>query len=259
MPRLLILGGTAEAAALAHALAAALPGLDLVTSLAGRTAGVPRLPGRVRVGGFGGAAGLEEVLRADAVDAVVDATHPFAARISAHAEAACAAAAVPRLVLRRPEWRRVHGDRWVVADDMADAAARLPGLGRRAFLAIGRQELAAFAGVAGVELVVRLLAPSPPPLPSCRVVVGRGPFAVADEIRLLRDHAVAVVVSKASGGESTYAKIAAARALALPVLLVRRPPPPQGPAVEEVAAALAWVKAICAGCGCGPGRTGGIR
>jgi len=173
MPRLLILGGTAEAAALARAVA----GMDVVTSVAGRTA-PPRLPGRVRVGGFGGAAGLEEFLRREAVDAVVDATHPFAARISAHAAAACAAAAVPRLMLLRPEWQPVTGDCWIEAADMDDAAARLPGLGRRALLAVGRQELAAFAAVTGVEFVVRLLAEAPPPLPACRVVVGRGPFLV---------------------------------------------------------------------------------
>jgi precorrin-6A/cobalt-precorrin-6A reductase len=258
MPRLLILGGTGEAAALAGALAEALPGLDVVTSLAGRTT-PPRLPGRVRVGGFGGTAGLEEVLRRDGIDAVVDATHPFAARISAHAEAACAAMGLPRLVLHRPEWRPADGDRWTVAADMADAASRLPALGKRPFLAIGRQELAAFAGVAGVEFVVRLLAPAPPPLPLCRVVVGRGPFAIEDEVRLLGEHGIDVVVAKASGGAAGYGKIAAARTLGLPVLLVRRPPPPVGPAVDNVAAAVAWVAATCAAGGCGPGRTGGNR
>lgn len=129
---------------------------------------------------------------------------------------------------------------------MGGAAARLPSLGRRAFLAVGRQELPAFARTAGVRFLVRLLAPAPLDLPESEVVIGRGPFGLEDEIRLLRRHSIDVVVAKAAGGEATYAKIAAARALSLPVLMVRRPLPPAGPAVTTIAAALDWTAAVMA-------------
>ncbi|MEW5730001.1 MAG: cobalt-precorrin-6A reductase [Pseudomonadota bacterium] len=238
--RLLILGGTSEANALARALA----GRDVITSLAGRTGTVPDLPGRVRVGGFGGAGGLEAYLRTEAIGAVIDATHPFAARISAHAAAACAATGVPRLVLARPAWEKRPGDSWIEVDGMAEAARALPAIGRRAFLTVGVQEAVAFAGVTDVHFVVRLIAPEPPPLAGCEVVAGRGPFAEADEAALLLAHRIDVVVSKASGGAATYAKIAAARGLGIPVLMIRRPPPPPGPAVESVAEAVAWVAGL---------------
>jgi len=236
--RLLILGGTAEAAALAGLVA---PAIDVITSLAGRTAAPARLPGRVRAGGFGGADGLAEFLRAEAIDRVVDATHPFAARISAHAEAACTASGIPRLALVRPPWPRLAADRWVEVDNMAAAAECLEGLGRRAFLAVGRQEVGAFAAIPGMWFLVRLLAPEMLQLPPHRVVLGRGPFGVEDETRLLSEHRIDVVVTKASGGEATYAKIAAARELGLPVLMIRRPPPPAPPIVTGAAAAAAWV------------------
>lgn len=238
--RTLILGGTGEAAALARALA----GRDVVTSLAGRTATLPDLPGRVRIGGFGGADGLREFLRVEGIGAVVDATHPFAARISAHAAKACAALGVPRLVLARPAWEKVPGDTWIEVDTMAEAAAGLPALGRRAFLTVGSQEAAAFAAVTGVHFVVRLVAPAPPPLAGCTVVTGRGPFSEAGETALLRAHRIDVVVSKASGGDATSPKIAAARGLAVPVLMIRRPPPPPGPAVSGIADAVAWVEGL---------------
>lgn len=252
---LLILGGTAEAAELARQ-AAALPGLEVVTSLAGRTEAPATLAGRVRVGGFGGAEGLARWLRDEGVTMVVDATHPFAARISAHAQAACAAAGLPLLALVRPPWPRHQDDCWIEADSMADAAARLPALGRRAFLAVGRQELAAFEGGTGVWFLVRLLRPEPLPLPEHTVVIGRGPFGIEAEIDLLRRHRIEVVVTKASGGAATAAKVAAARALALPVLMVRRPPRPATETVETVTGALAWILARNDD---GRARTGGIR
>jgi precorrin-6A/cobalt-precorrin-6A reductase len=243
MTRLLILGGTGEAAALARGAAAGAD-LDVITSLAGRTAAPAGLPGRVRVGGFGAAAGLAAFLRAEFVDAVIDATHPFAARISAHAVRACAETGVPRLAVVRPPWLPVAGDRWIEAADMADAAARLPALGRHAFLSVGYGELAAFAGCAGLRFLVRMVEDRPIPLADGVVMPGRGPFRIEDEIALLRDHGIDVVVSKASGGDATYAKIAAARALSVPVVMIRRPPPPAGPAVATVGAALAWLADI---------------
>ncbi len=240
MVRVLILGGTAEAAALARAVAGRV---EVVSSLAGR-AGLPDLPGRVRVGGFGGAAGLEAYLRAEAIERVIDATHPFAARISAHAETACRAAGIPRLVLTRPEWPRWPEDRWTLVDSVAEAAARLPGLGRRAFITVGAGEVAGFAAVRGVWLLVRLLKDEPLPLADYHVVTGRPPFSVEAEQALMQAHGIDVLVTKASGGDATSAKIAAARLLGLPVLMIRRPPPPAGDSVDSVAAAATWLEGL---------------
>jgi precorrin-6A/cobalt-precorrin-6A reductase len=240
--RVLILAGTGEAAALAEACAGQ-GGLEVISSLAGRTAAPRALPGEVRVGGFGGAAGLEQFLRARAVDRVVDASHPFAEQISRHAATACRAAGVPRLRLLRPTWPKQPGDRWHEVDDLAAAAALLPQIGRRAFLTVGHGELAAFAGLERVWLLIRTIeAPAGVPLERALCVQARGPFALTDELALLREHRIDVLVTKASGGEATYAKLVAARSLCLPVIMVRRPPPPEGPVVSSVAAALAWLR-----------------
>lgn len=233
---ILILGGTGEGNELAHALA----GRDVVTSLAGRTGHVPQVPGRMRMGGFGGVAGLVDYLRTEDISAVIDATHPFAARMAAHAAKACGIVDIPRLKLLRPEWSQMAGDRWTEADDMAQAAHILPRLGRRAFLTIGIQELAHFVLIPDRSFLVRLLSPTPLPA-SCHAIIGRPPFREADEIDTMRDHGIEVLVTKHSGGESTYAKVAAARTLGLPVLMIRRPPPPPGPVVASVTEAVAWV------------------
>lgn len=242
--RLLILGGTAEAAALARAGAARFGGdLEVTTSLAGRTERPGPLPGQVRIGGFGGPAGLAAYLAEHRIDRLIDATHPFAARISAAARQACAAAGVPRLMLLRPPWRRQPLDRWIEVADMAAAAAIVARLGRRAWLTIGAGEVACFSGVTGVRFLVRLVDPPRRPLPLrfCEVVVGRGPFALADERHLIARHAIDVLVCKASGGAATEPKLVAAREFSLPVVMVRRPPAEPGDAVETVEAALDWL------------------
>lgn len=245
--RVLILGGTAEAAALARALAEDAR-VATTTSLAGRTRAPGELPGAVRRGGFGGAQALADYLKAQSFDLLVDATHPFAARISRNAAQACAAAGVPRLVLSRPPWTAREGDRWTPVPDTEAAAAALPGLGpglgRRVFLTIGRQELSAFAGLTGIWFLVRLVEPpeDPIPLDDFRLVLGRGPFSLAQETALLRAQGIEAVVSKNSGGAGTYAKIEAARVLGLPVVMVARPALPAGETVESVAAALAWIE-----------------
>ena len=238
--RILILGGTAEAAALAWALAEE-PRVAAITSLAGRTRAPAEVPGKVRVGGFGGPEALADYLGSEGIDLVVDATHPFAARISRNAARACATAGVPRLLLARPPWTAQAGDNWVPVPDAAAAAAS--GLGRRVFLAIGRQELAAFAGLAGLWFLVRLVeAPeAPPPLADYHLVLGRGPFEVEQERALLREHRIDAVVSKNSGGVGAAAKIAAARALDLPVVMIERPSAPASETAESVEAALAWI------------------
>ena len=239
--RVLILAGTSEAAALAEACAAH-GGVETISSLAGRTRSPRHLAGGSRVGGFGGAAGLERYLRHAAIDRLVDASHPFAVQIGRHAAAAAAAAAVPRLRLLRPPWRPVEGDRWLEVDNLAAAARLLPEVGRRAFLTVGHKELDAFCGIEGVWYLIRTIEPPAGPPGPALCLQARGPFALADELALLRAHRIEVLVTKASGGDATYAKLAAARALGLPVIMVRRPPPPAGPLVDSVAAALAWLE-----------------
>jgi precorrin-6A/cobalt-precorrin-6A reductase len=218
---------------------AALPELEIVTSLAGRTRAPVTPPGEVRIGGFGGVEGLARFLRARAIDRLVDATHPFAMQIGRNAEQACQATGVLRLRLLRRPWQRQPGDRWLEVDSLAEAARRLPA-GARVFLSVGRSELAAFAGLEQWFLV-RSIEPAERCLAHAHWLAERGPFRLEDELALLRAHAIDVVVTKASGGQATYAKLAAARALGLPVIMVRRPPPPPGPVVDSVAAALAWL------------------
>jgi len=241
---LLILGGTGEASILARAALARFGNrLNLTTSLAGRTQQPRMLPGRVRVGGFGGAAGLTAYLAEHGVDRLIDATHPFAARISAAARLACEEARVPRLLLLRPPWRRQPRDRWIEVDDMAAAAEIVGRFGRHAFLTVGAGEIACFAAATGVRFFVRLV--DPPrhrlPLHCYEVVVGRGPFTLAEERHRLERHPVDVLVCKASGGAATEAKILAARELGIPVIMVRRPPPEPGDAVDTVEAAVDWL------------------
>jgi precorrin-6A/cobalt-precorrin-6A reductase len=223
VPAVLILGGTTE----------------------GRLTRPGAVAGEVRTGGFGGPEELARWITEHAVRAVVDATHPFAAGISANAARACAAADVPLVALRRPGWTPGPGDDWRPAADLADAAAQVVGLGRRALLAIGRQEVAAFAGVDDVWFLLRAIDPPDPPLPPHHeLLLARGPFALDDERALLRAHAIDVVVTKDSGGDATRAKLDAARELGLPVLMVRRPPVPEGADVTTVQTTDAAVGAV---------------
>lgn len=237
---ILILGGTAEARQLAAELAAR-PGVARVTtSFAGRVA-QPRMPaGDVRIGGFGGPEGLGAWLREHRVDAVVDATHPFAAVISANAAQAAAAAGIPLCALRRPGWSAGPGDRWHPAVSLADAAAQLPALGRRIFLTTGRLGLAAFADLGQLHFLIRSVEPPEPPLPRhTHVLLDRGPFTVEGERELLRTYDIDVLVTKDSGGPATAAKLTAARELSVPVVVVRRPLAPEGvPVAPDVAAIL---------------------
>lgn len=246
--RVLLLGGTGDARLLATELTE-LPGVAVTTSLAGRTAD-PLLPiGDVRVGGFGGPEGLEAWVREHDVDAVIDATHPFAGRITASAASACDRAGVPLCVLQRPQWVRQPGDDWRPVDSV-EAAARVLAAGpwHTALLTTGRQGLSAFAPLVqdrpDVHLVVRSVDPPEPPLPErCEVVLGRGPFDVDEERALMHDWGVDVLVTKASGGSATAAKIVAARELRLPVVLVERPRMPEGVrCVRGVPEMVEWVR-----------------
>ncbi|MFH8803380.1 cobalt-precorrin-6A reductase [Streptomyces sp. NPDC017936] len=238
----LILGGTSEARRLAELLHGT-PGLRLTSSLAGRVAR-PRLPpGEVRVGGFGGAEGMAGWLAEQSVDALIDATHPFAGTIGFHAAEAAATAHVPLLALRRPGWVPVEGDRWHDAGSLAEAARLLPALGRRVFLTTGRMGLAAFADLAGLWFLVRSVDPpgSPRP-PRTEVLLDRGPFTLDGERELLLRHGIDVLVTKDSGGAATAPKLTAAREAGLPVVVVRRPPVPADvPVVPDPRAAARWL------------------
>ncbi|TCC42484.1 cobalt-precorrin-6A reductase [Kribbella speibonae] len=237
--KVLLLGGTGEARELAGVLTAS--GVEVVSSLAGRTSDARVPVGEVRVGGFGGVDGLTDWLRQHPVDAVIDATHPFAATMTAHAFAATREVGVPLLVLRRPGWAAESDDNWHWAATASDAAELLPRLGTRAFLTIGRQGLDAFAGT-GLWTLARCVDP-PEPRPSwCTLVLARGPFTLADEETILRDHGIDVLVTKDSGGPATAAKLTAAQRFAIPVILIRRPPLPAGAeVVETVVEAAQWV------------------
>ncbi|RVD70272.1 cobalt-precorrin-6A reductase [Mesorhizobium sp. M4A.F.Ca.ET.029.04.2.1] len=233
--RILILGGTTEARQLAGRLAARAD-LSVTLSLAGRTEspvaqGVP-----VRVGGFGGAQGLAAYLKETGTALLVDATHPYAARITANAAEAARQVGVPILALRRPGWEPVAGDSWTLVDSVAESATALGTAPRRVFLAIGRQEAGAFEAAPQHHYVIRSVDPVEPKLnlPDAIYLLARGPFPEAEERALLEKHGIDAVVSKNSGGGATYGKIAAARAFGIEVVMVRRPPVPDVPSAETV-------------------------
>ncbi|WP_043341336.1 cobalt-precorrin-6A reductase [Belnapia moabensis] len=237
--RILILGGTTEARELAGTLA----GFDVTLSLAGRTAVPARQPVPVRVGGFGGVAGLAEHLRAERVGLLVDATHPYAATISAHAAEAARIAGVALLAVRRPAWQRVEGDDWVEVADVRAAVAALGEVPRRVFLALGRQEVAGFAEAPRHSYLIRSVDPVEPKLgvPRAVYLLGRGPFDAGEERAMLEGHRIEAIVCKNSGGDATYGKIVAARELGVRVVMLARPVLPEVPSIGSVAAAREWV------------------
>jgi precorrin-6A/cobalt-precorrin-6A reductase len=238
--RVLVLGGTGEARRLAAALVA--EGVDVLSSLAGRVADLLLPEGEVRVGGFGGADGLAAWLTGHRPRAVVDATHPFAARITANAAAAAARTGTPLLRLQRPGWTPGPGDDWRYVDSLQEAADVVRDAGT-VLLTTGRQGVGVFAALTGRVLVRSVDPPDEPLATEAVLLLARGPFTVADELALMRRHGVDVVVTKDSGGAMTEAKLVAARQLGLPVVLVRRPPLPDGVAVVgTVTDALQWVR-----------------
>ena len=243
MKRLLILGGTGEAAALAQAAGERFEtGLEITSSLAGRTNEPRSLPGAVRTGGFGGAEGLAQWLREAEIDMVVDATHPYAARISANARAACETLGLDRIILWRPPWMTQSGDNWIPVADAAEAAELLPSMGKRAFLALGSGELWRFAGVEGTWLMSRIAeTPEPDATPPGFLVVGRGPFDADDELRLMEEQDIDLLVSRNSGGNATVGKITAARRRGIPVIMLERPAPEPGEQCSDLEEVLQWI------------------
>ena len=237
---MLVLAGTTEATALATMLHER--GDDVVSSLAGVTAAPSARPGVVRVGGFGGIDGLTAFLRAEHVDAVVDATHPFAAVMPFHVAAAAGAAGVPHVRLLRAPWVARTGDRWVDVRGMDDAArALVAGGARRVFLATGRQQVDAFRSCTEQWFLVRSIEPVRRPLARSLEIRDRGPFTADGERRLFTEHRIDTLVAKNAGGTATVAKIDVARDLGATVVMVARPPQPPGESVATVAGALAWL------------------
>ncbi|MER5171423.1 cobalt-precorrin-6A reductase [Thioclava kandeliae] len=223
MPRILLLGGTSEAAEMARILARA--GLWAVYSYAGRTQSPVAQPLPLRVGGFGGVDGLRAYMAREAITHVIDATHPFAAQMSRNAIAACRAQGVALCGFERLPWVAQTGDRWTSVPDMEAAASALPIEAKRVFLAIGRQHIGLFGAVPQHHYLLRLVDPPtlPLPVPDCRVVLARGPFLEDEDLALLQEHRIDLVVAKNAGGTGARAKIDAARRLGLPVLMIERP------------------------------------
>ncbi len=240
--RVLILGGTTEASALARLLAGDAR-FDATLSLAGRTKQPRAQPLATRVGGFGGADGLSRFLDEQKIEAVVDATHPYADQISANAVAACGRTGTPLASLVRAAWTQQADDRWHAVPDTEAAAKALGPVQRRVFLSLGRQELYAFAVAPQHRYIARVIEPPEQEAlpPDLKILQARGPFDLAAEQKLLVDERIDMLVSKNAGGTATYAKIEAARDLGLPVVMIARPDKAAGHAVSSTDEARAWL------------------
>jgi precorrin-6A/cobalt-precorrin-6A reductase len=239
--RVLLLGGTCEARTLAARLH---PGVDVISSLAGRVPD-PALPvGEVRIGGFGGVDGMRRWLVDSKIGAVVDATHPFAATITANAAEVCGNLQIPNLVLARPAWR--PGDAIVVESDVDAAKAVRDNGFSRVFLTTGRSGVEVFKDVDAWFLIRAVTAPHPQTLPRRNeLLLSRGPYHFGDESALLAEHRIDCLVTKNSGGEMTRPKLDAAAALGVPVVMVNRPALPEGVAtVSTVDEAVAWISSL---------------
>lgn len=242
--KLLILGGTQEARELAEK-AANLPNIKVKISLAGRT-NQAVISEKMRVGGFGGVAGLIKYLEAENIDLLIDATHPFAAKISHNVAIAAEQLELPRLMLIRAEWESVPGDKWIEVENIQAAVDILPSFAKRVFLTIGRQEVTAFSQLDNIWFLMRMIEKpsSNIVLPKGLLLLEQGPFSKDLEKQLLQKHNIDTIVSKNSGGNATYAKIIAARELGIKVVMVKRPMLPEGEKVEDVESALKWVERV---------------
>lgn len=241
--RVLILGGTGDGVKLAERLAA-FPNLAVITSLAGRTSKPKLVMGEVRIGGFGGIAGLVNYLQIRDINLVIDATHPCAGQISWHGAIACGQLKIPYLMLVRPPWTKIEGDRWLEVASVAAAAQVLGNLGTRFFITSGRQQLAPFVELqTGSEFwfLVRCVEPPDLVIPHGQLILARGPFGLEQELELLKNYQIHAIVTKNSGGDATAPKLTAARLLGLPVVMIQRPILPEGEKVGDIDQAIAWV------------------
>lgn len=243
--RVLILGGTAEGRVLSERLASDAR-YDALISFAGRTERLERPRENHRIGGFGGAEGLAAFVRASGFHALVDATHAFAERISANAAVAARLTRTPLVRIERAAWPKLSGDRWTIVANVNEAPAAIGDAPRRVFLTIGRTAIDAFAVAPQHRYWIRTVDPIEPPkaLPRAEVIAARGPFSLSDEMALLEGHRIEILVSKNSGTPATYAKIEAARALGLPVVMVQRPALPEVTQVGDVEGVLSWLEKL---------------
>ncbi len=245
LKKILVLGGTGEGIALAEALQE-IPDIHVISSLAGRVANPKLPPGEVRIGGFGGVAGLAAYLSDNKIAGIIDATHPFARRMGWNAAEAAAVRKVPLLRYERPAWVAQPGDRWIEVDDWAQAVEALRRSAKRVFLALGRQELAPFTALTDIAFVIRSVEPPDAGInfAQAELVLARGPFKLADERALLQARQIDHLVCKNSGGSATDAKLLAARELGITVVMQRRPSRPDTLRVANIAAALDWVRRL---------------
>ncbi|MDX2255159.1 MAG: cobalt-precorrin-6A reductase [Pseudanabaenaceae cyanobacterium bins.39] len=245
MKKILILGGTGDAVKLAAELVP-MPKVEIISSLAGRTKKPSALVGEVRSGGFGGVEGLAEYLWVNAIDMLIDATHPCAGQIKQHGAIAARMVNIPHLMLVRPEWQQVKGDRWIEVESVDAAAQAIPASIDRVFITSGRQQLEPFVErsqhTPNIWYLIRSIDPPDLELTNSHLILDRGPFSLEMERQLLQDHQIQLIVSKNSGGTATYAKVAAARELDIPIIMVQRPALPEGNKVISVDEAIAWVK-----------------
>ena len=244
MKKILILGGTGDAVKLAAKLAT-IPETEVISSLAGRTKKPAALVGQVRIGGFGGAEGLANYLQENAIDLLIDATHPCAGQITNNAAIATQQTNTPYVMLVRPQWERVAGDNWIEVETVAAAAAAIPKSVQRVFITSGRQQLEPFLERSqGLRTwyLIRAIDPPELTLPHSQLILDRGPFSLESERQLLQQYQIEAIVSKNSGGEATYAKIIAARELRIPIIMVQRPPLPKGEKVSSIEEAIAWLQ-----------------
>ena len=244
MKKILILGGTGDAVKLAAKLAH-IPEIEVISSLAGRTKKPAALVGQVRIGGFGGAAGLANYLQENSIDMLIDATHPCAGQITINGAIASQLANIPHLMLVRPRWQKVASDNWIEVESVEAAAQAIPERVNRVFITSGRQQLEPFLRRSHTYpknwYLVRSIDPPDLELPNSKLLLDRGPFSLDQERQLLRDYQIQAIVSKNSGGEATYAKIIAARELGIPIVMIQRPAMPEGDKVTSMEEAIAWL------------------
>jgi precorrin-6A/cobalt-precorrin-6A reductase len=247
MKKVLILGGTGDAVKLAAKLAT-IPETEVISSLAGRTKKPAALVGQVRIGGFGGAEGLANYLQQNSIDILIDATHPCAGQITHNGAIASHIANIPHLMLVRPQWKRVTGDNWIEVESVEAAAKAIPESVNRIFITSGRQQLEPFLQRSHIYpdtwYLMRSIDPPEIQLPNSKMLLDRGPFSLEQERKLLRDYQIQAIVSKNSGGDATYAKIIAARELAIPIVMVQRPVMPEGEKGTSIEEAIAWLQKL---------------